>query len=154
MTPVAAVSLQWFSTCAFVCPRISCFIGGGPGFFVTHFHAPISMACLDRLPFDQAFLFEYLEQLPYESDSNGDEFEGYLGPDDGLVIISAIDSAGYEDQGHQSPPYRSHSLDSLTVMGQECVSPLPSISPSLSPMHLGTPDAAYSLASHTQSLTP
>ena len=64
--------------------------------------------------------------------------------DDGPVIIRAIDYAGYEDQELQSPPYRSRSLDSLTVMGQECESPLPSISPSLSPMHLGTPDAAYS----------
>ena len=60
------------------------------------------------------------------------------------VIIRAIDYAGYEDQELQSPPYRSRSLDSLTFMGQECESPLPSISPSLSPMHLGTPNAAYS----------
>ena len=51
----------------------------------------------------------------------------------------------------QFPPYRFRSLDSLTVMGQECESPLPSISPSLSPMHLGTPAAAYS---HIQSPTP
>ena len=111
-----------------------------PGFFVTHFQAPISMACRDTLPSDTSFLLEYLEQLPYESDSDGDKFEGYLGP----VIIRAIDYAGYEDQELQSPPYRSRSLDSLTVMGQECESPLPSISPSLYPMHLGTPDAAYS----------
>ena len=99
-----------------------------PGFFVTHFHAPISTACRDTLPSDISFLLEYLEQLPYESDSDGDEFEGYLGPDDdGHVIICAIDYAGYEDQELQSPPYRSRSLDSLTVMGQECESPLPSI---------------------------
>ena len=104
------------------------------------------------LPFDSSVLLEYLEQLPYESDSDGDEFEGYLGPDDGPVIIHAIDSAGYEDQEPRSPPYRSHSLDSLTVMGQECESPLPSISPSLSPMHLGNPDAAYSLATHNHLL--
>ena len=102
------------------------------------------MACRDTLPSDTSFLLEYLEQLPYESDSDGDKFEGYLGPDDGPVIIRAIDYAGYEDQELQSPPYRSRSLDSLTVMGQECESPLPSISPSLFPMHLGTPDAAYS----------
>ena len=85
------------------------------------------MACRDTLPSDPSFLLEYLEQLPYESDSDGDEFEGYLGPDDGPVIIRAIDYAGYEDQEPQSPPYRSRSLDSLTVMGQECESPLPSI---------------------------
>ena len=92
-----------------------------------------------------------LEQRPYESDSDGDEFEGYLGPDDGPVIIHAINNVGYEDQESQFPPYRFRSLDSLTVMGQECESPLPIISPSLSPMHLGTPAAAYS---HIQSPTP
>ena len=110
------------------------------------------MACRDTLPSDTSFLLEYLEQLPYESDSDGDEFEGYLGPDDGPLIIRAIDYAGYEDQELQSPPYRSRSLDSLTVMGQECESPTlhcqALIRPSLSPMHLGTPDAAYSLATH------
>ena len=74
------------------------------------------MACRDTLPSDTSFLLKYLEQHPYESDSDADEFEGYLGPDDGPVIIRAIDYAGYEDQ---SPPYRSRSLDSLTVMGQE-----------------------------------
>ena len=78
------------------------------------------MACRDTLPSDTSFLLEYLEQLPYESDSDGDEFEGYLDPDDGPGIIRAIDYAGYEDQELQYPPYRSRSLDSLTVMGQEC----------------------------------
>ena len=90
-----------------------------PGFFVTHFHAPISMACRDSLPSDPSFLLKYFEQ----SDSDSDEFEGYLGLDDGPVIIRAIDSSDYEDQESQSPPYRSRSLDSLTVMGQECESP-------------------------------
>ena len=85
------------------------------------------MAYRDMLPSDTSFLLEYLEQLPYESDSDGDEFEGYFGPDDGPVIIRAIDYAGYEDQELKSPPYRFRSLDSLTVMGQECESPLPSI---------------------------
>ena len=151
MTPVAAVSLLRFSTCALVCPRIFFYLFY-PGFFVTHFHAPISMACSDTLPSDPSFLLMYLEQLQYESDSDGDEFEGYLGPDDGSVIIRAIDSSDYEDQEPQSPPYRSCSLDSLTVIGQECESPLPSISPSLTPMHLGTPDAAYSLATHNHLL--
>ena len=56
------------------------------------------MACRDTLPSDTSFLLEYLEQLPYESDSDGDKFEGYLGPDDGPVIIRAIDYTGYEDQ--------------------------------------------------------
>ena len=51
------------------------------------------MACRDTLPFDPSFLLEYLEQLPYEWDSDDDEFEGYLGPDDSPVIIRGIDSA-------------------------------------------------------------
>ena len=111
------------------------------------------MACRDTLLSDPLFLLEYLKQLPYESDSDGDEFEGYLGPGDGTVIFfRAIDSVGYDDQEPQSPPYLSRSLDSLTIMGQECESPLPSISSSLSPLHLGTTDAAYSLATHNHLL--
>ena len=64
-----------------------------PGFFVTHFHAPISTACRDTLPSNPSFWLEYLQQRPYESDSDDDEFEGYLGTDDGPVIIRGIDSA-------------------------------------------------------------
>ena len=109
------------------------------------------MACCDTLPSDPSFLLEYLEQLPYESDSDGDEFEGYLGPDNDPIIIRGIDSADSEGQEPHSPPYRSHLLDNLTVMGQECESPLPSISPSLSPMHLDSLAVAYS---PTQSPTP
>ena len=59
VTPVVAVSLLQFSTCAFVCPRISCFFFY-PGLFVMHFNAPISMACRDTVPSDTSFLFEYL----------------------------------------------------------------------------------------------
>ena len=62
------------------------------------------MACRDTLPSDPSFLLEYLEQLLYESDCDGDEFEAYLGRDDGPVIIRAIDSASYKDQERQSPP--------------------------------------------------
>ena len=89
VTPVAAISLLRFSNCTFVCPCISCLFMD-PGYFVTQFHAPISMACHDTLLFDPSFLLEYLEQLPYESDSGGDEFEGYLGPGDDHVIFSAL----------------------------------------------------------------
>ena len=73
--------------------------------------------------FRPSFLLEYLEQLPYESDSDDDEYEGYLGPDDGLVIIRGIDSAGYEDQEPHSPPCRFRSMD---VMGKKFESPFPS----------------------------
>ena len=43
------------------------------GFFVTQFLAPISKACRGTQPSDPSFLLEYLEQLPYESDSDGDK---------------------------------------------------------------------------------
>ena len=123
VTPVASVSLLRFSTCAFVCHRISCFCLD-PGFFVTHFHAPIGKACRDTLyTFRPSFLLEYLEQLQYESDRDDDEFEGYLGPDDGLVIIRGFDSAGYEVQELHSPPCGSRSLD---VMDKDFESPFPS----------------------------
>ena len=93
--------------------------------------------------------FDCLEQRPYESDSDDDEFEGYLGTDNGPVIMRGIDSAGYEDQESHSSPCRSRSLD---FMGQEFESPFTSISPSLSSMHLGTLAAAYSLATHNHLL--
>ena len=48
---------------------------------------------LDMPCYDPLFLLEYLKQLPYESDSDGDEFEGYLGPGDGTVIFSALSIA-------------------------------------------------------------
>ena len=53
----------------------------------------IIMAHRDTLPSDPSFLLDYLEQLPYGSDSDGDEFEGYLDPAGGPIIISNIDSA-------------------------------------------------------------
>ena len=62
------------------------------------------------LPSDPLFLFDYLEQLPYESDGDSDEFKGYLGPDDGPVIIRNIYSAGYKDQ-EPSPSCYSHLLN-------------------------------------------
>ena len=111
------------------------------------------MACRDTLPSDTSFLLEYLEQLPYESDSDGDKFEVYLGPEDDPVIIRAFDYAGYEDQELQSPPYRSRSLESLTVMGQECESPLPALAPP-SPLCTLAPRMQLLTASHTQLLTP
>ena len=80
------------------------------------------MAHHDTLPSDLSFLLDYLEQLPYESDSDCDEFMGYLDPDDGPVIICYIDSAGYEDPEPTSSPYHSHLLD---ITGQECESSLP-----------------------------
>ena len=53
----------------------------------------IIMAHRDTLPSDPSFLLDYLEQLPYGSDSDGEEFEGYLDPAGGPIIIRNIDSA-------------------------------------------------------------
>ena len=64
VTPVAAVSLLRFSTYTFVCPRISSFFFV-PGFFVTHFNAPISMACRDTLRFDPSFLLEFFRPIVF-----------------------------------------------------------------------------------------
>ena len=66
-----------------------------------------------------------------------------LAQDDGPVIICGIDSAGYEDQEPHSPPCRSRSLDNLTVMGRIASLLCQALAPSLSPMHLGIPAAAY-----------
>ena len=51
------------------------------------------MAYRDTLPSDPSFLLDYLEQLPYGSDSDGDEFEGYLDSAGGPIIIRNIDRA-------------------------------------------------------------
>ena len=48
---------------------------------------------MNSLPSNLLFLLDFLEQLPYKSDSDGDEFEGYLGPTGGSVIIHNIDSS-------------------------------------------------------------
>ena len=48
------------------------------------------MVCTDTLPSDPSFLLEWLEQLPYESDSDDDEFEGYLGANDDPVSIALV----------------------------------------------------------------
>ena len=53
----------------------------------------IIMAHRDTLPSDPSFLLDYLEQLPYGSESDGDELEGYLDPAGGPIIIRNIDSA-------------------------------------------------------------
>ena len=71
------------------------------------------MAHRDTLPSDPSFLLDYLEQLPYDSDSEGDEFDGYLAPDSCPIIIRNIDSAGYEDQEPPSSPCNYHLLDKM-----------------------------------------
>ena len=39
------------------------------------------------LPSDPEFLLEFIDHLPEDADSD-EEFDGYLGPDDGPVVVS------------------------------------------------------------------
>ena len=59
------------------------------------------MARRSRLPSDPAFLLEYMQDLPVESDSDG-EFDGYLEADDGA-------NGDTHDEAATTPLRRSHS---------------------------------------------
>ena len=91
------------------------------------------------LPSDLHFLLELIVDIPEESGSSEEEFDGYLGPNDGPVTY-----AHPEDYDCGTTFARSQSLDSLTE--EQTKSPLPCMSPSLSPMDgqlaSGSPRAA------------
>ena len=73
-----------------------------------------------------------MQDMPSESDSD-DDFEGYLGPEDGPVAYrAAADLAMMEREDACSPIRRSRSLDSLTA--EESALPESLMSPSHSPM--------------------
>ena len=87
------------------------------------------MARRSHLPSDPAFLLEYMQDLPVESDSDG-EFDGYLEADDGA-------NGDTHDEAATTPLRRSHSLDILQAVDEAASlpeSPLAGASPSLSPM--------------------
>ena len=149
VTPVAAVSLLLFSTCAFISPRISCFCFD-PGFFVTHFHAPISRACRNTLPSNHRFCSSTWSNLctnRIETMRNS-------------MDISAQTMALVLTTVSKALATRSKSLTLLPVapirwMSWTRISSLHSqdnISPSLSSMHLGTPAATYFLDTHNHLL--
>ena len=149
VTPVAPVSLHRFSTYAFVCPRISCFCLD-PGFFVTHFHAPISKACRDTLPSDHRFCsstWSNFRTNRIETTTSSRDISAQTM----ALLISAVSIA---------LATRSKSLTLLPVAPVHWtswtrISSLRSqanISPSLSSMHLGTPAATYCLATHNHLL--
>ena len=70
--------------------------------------------------------------MPSESDSD-DDFEGYLGPEDGPVAYrTAADIAMVEREDACTPIRRSRSVDSLTA--EESALPESPLSPSQSPM--------------------
>ena len=84
---------------------------------------------------DPEFLLELMQELPDASESE-DEFDGYLDPEDGPVILRRFD----RDEELQSPVSRARSLDSLCeareMLDHEPESPLSDSSPSLSPMQV------------------
>ena len=85
------------------------------------------------LPSDPDFLLHSFDEVAEESGSD-EEFDGYLGPEDGPVAYLS----GHHPDDHDystAPLVRSRSLDSLTELEHEQPeSPLPRMSPSLSPM--------------------
>ena len=86
---------------------------------------PLTMAYRSSLPSDLDVLLEYLHDLPDESDSE-DEFDGYLGPEDGPVACLT----SFKQHGDEGLTCRSASLDDLTALQSE--SPLAGLSPPLS----------------------
>ena len=87
------------------------------------------------LPSDPEFLLELMQELPDESESE-DEFDGYLDPEDGPIMLRRSD----RDEQLDSPLTRARSLDGLNeargLLDQDVESPLLGSSPSLSPMQV------------------
>ena len=134
VTPVAAVSLLRFSTCAFVCLRGSCFCLD-PGFFVTYFHAPISKACRDTLPSDHRFCsstWSNFRTNRIETTTNSRDISAQMATRSKSLTLLPV------------APVRWTSWARISSLRSQA-----NISPSLSSMHLGTPAATYCLATHT-----
>ena len=76
-----------------------------------------------------------MQELPDESESE-DEFDGYLDPEDGPIMLRRSD----RDEELDSPLTRARSLDSLHeargLLDQDLESPLIGSNPSLSPMQV------------------
>ena len=84
------------------------------------------------LPSDPNFLLQLIDDIPEESGSSDEQFDGYLGPDEGPVTFPSGHSVNY-DSG--TTLACSRSLDSLTELEREQTeSPLPCTSPSPSLM--------------------
>ena len=149
MTPVAAVSLLRFFTCAFVCHRISCFCLD-PGFFVTHFQAPISKACRDTLPFDHRFCSSTWSNFRTNRIATTTNTRD-ISAQTTALLLSAVSMA---------LATRTKSLTLLPVASVRWTSwarnsslrSQANISPSLSSMHLGTQAASYCLATQNHLL--
>ena len=62
------------------------------------------------LPSEPEFLLELMQELPDESESE-DEFDGYLDPEDGPIMLRRSDG----DEELDSPLTRARSLNSSVV---------------------------------------
>ena len=86
------------------------------------------MASSSYLPFDPAFLLEYIQDLQVESNSDG-EFESYLVQEDGL-------NTSYDNEAAFIPWCLSHSVGDMTALHETATLPelmLAVVNPSLSP---------------------
>ena len=107
------------------------------------------MASRSTLSSNPDVLLEYMDNMPYESESD-DDFDGYLEPDEGPVAYRR----SQEIEEHSTPVRRTQSVNDLTSTGDlQSESPFPS-SPSLSnsPMQQGSPLAAVTSPSHPRTM--
>ena len=117
------------------------------------------MASRASLPSDPEFLLGLMDNLPIESDSDDDDFDGYLGEDDERAALREDDSypdhhcstsrASVRDEELlQEPPLVDSSLSPTPMQGAYA-----SGSP-LSPAHsLSPPDPSNSTSSSQQRIT-
>ena len=90
------------------------------------------MASHATLSSDPEHLLEFMRDLPDESDSE-DDFDGYLGPDDGPVAYRSVEET--QEEAHSPLVRYSRSLDDLTEIDEAAPeSPFAGLSPSPSPM--------------------
>ena len=88
---------------------------------------------LTSLPSDPELLLEYIDKMPEETDSD-EEFDGYLDPEDGPVVLHSGSFYEEEESSVSTLPH-SRSLETLCdSLHTEYESPFPRASPSLSPM--------------------
>ena len=149
MTPVVAVSLLRFSTCTFVCPCISCFCLD-PGFFVTHFHAPISKACHDTLPSDHRFCSSTWSNFRTNRIEMTTSLRDISAQTTALLLSTVLIALATRSKSLTLlpvAPVRWTSWARISSLRSQA-----NISPSLSSMHLGTPAATYCLATHNHLL--
>ena len=149
VTPVAAVSLLLFSTCAFVCHRISCFCLD-PGFFVTHFHAPISKACRDTLPFDHRFCSSTWSNFSTNRGATTTSTRDISAQTTALLLSAVSIALATRTKSLTLLPVASVRWTSWARNSSLCSQA--NISPSLSSMHLGNQAATYCLATQNHLL--